>query len=187
MRKLMLCLAVAVTVTGTTAHAADVGFNVGVSIGNVPRIYAPAPPYAPPPVVIEQRPEFVQPAELGFYAAVGVPYDLFYVSGRYYLSRGNVWYSAPYYNGPWVTARYQTLPWGLRRYPFERIRYYRDMEYRRSCDHDGPQWGRYITPDQEWRERRRHDQRQWKEARRWEKEYRKHDRERWHDDDDDDD
>ncbi|MRS05897.1 hypothetical protein EG832_22160, partial [bacterium] len=34
----------------------------------------------PQPVVIEEPPEFIQPPEVGFYVATGVPYDLFFVS-----------------------------------------------------------------------------------------------------------
>lgn len=176
MRKVLLSLAVVATLAGT-AQASDVGFNVGINIGSAPRVYAPPPVYYPPPAVIEERPEFVQLPDLGFSAAVGIPYDLFYVSGRYYLAQGNAWYSAPCYNGPWVSVRYQRLPWGLRKYPFERVRYYRDVEYRRSCDHDDR-----PAPGREWREYRRYDNERWKEARRWE---RRPDRGRWHDDDDD--
>lgn len=202
MRSILVSLVFAAVAAGGPAQAANVGFNVGINIGNLPRVYAsaptvyvpvsapayapPPPPVyapAPPPMVIEERPEFVRLPELGFFAAVGVPYDLFYVSGRYYLTRGNTWYSAPNYDGPWVTARYRSLPWGLRRYPFERVRYYRDTEYRRHCD-DGD-WGRHARPDGEWRERRRHDNERWKEARRSEKDYSRQDRGRWRNDDDD--
>ena len=42
---------------------------------------------------------------------------------RYYLSRGNVWYSSQYYNGPWVTTSFGNVPYGLRRLPAERIHY----------------------------------------------------------------
>ena len=126
--------------------------------------------------MIEQRPEFVFLPQVGFYAAVGIPYDLFFVSGRYYLTRGNAWYSAPCYNGPWVSVRNQVIPREIRRYPFERVRYYRDVEYSRHCD-DG-NGGRHARPEQ-----RRYDNERWKEARRWEKDSRSHDRGRWHDDD----
>ena len=186
MRSILAILAVAAVAAAAPAQAANVGFNLGINIGNLPRVYAPAttvyvpvsaPAYeppprpvyapAPPPVEIEEQPEFFRLPELGFSAAVGIPYDLFYVSGRYYLARGNSWYSAPDYSGPWVTVRYRSLPWGLRRYPFERVRYYRDAEYRRHCDDGG--WGRHARPAGDWQERPRYDHERWKEARmrRW--------------------
>lgn len=192
MRSILAILAVAAVAAGGPAQAANVGFNVGINIGNLPRVYVPAPTVyvppppvyapAPPPVVIEERPEFVRLPELGFSAAIGIPYDIFYASGRFYLTRDNTWYSAPDYDGPWVPVRYRSLPWGLRRYPFERVRYYRDMEYRRHCDNGD--W-RHARPDEEWQERRRHDHERWKEARRSEKDYARQDRGRWRNNDDD--
>jgi hypothetical protein len=126
MRKYLFCMALALVMPVTQAHASHVNFNVGVNVG-VPV----APVYVNPPVVIEGPPEFVAPPELGFYVAVGVPYDLFYFSNRYYLCRGNVWYESPYYNGPWLTVGFRDVPYGLRRLPFDRIHYYRDGYNRR--------------------------------------------------------
>lgn len=116
---------IAVAATASSAHAANVGFNFGLNIGNIP---VPVP--VPPPVVIESPPEFVAQPSMGFYAAVGTPHDLFYASNRYYLCRGNAWYAAPYYNGPWVQVGYRSVPRGLRRYPIARIRHMRDEGYR---------------------------------------------------------
>lgn len=184
MRKVLVSLAFVMTLSGTSAQAGDVGVSVGINLGNRPAryetvryepVYAPAPP----PVVIEEPPEFIAPPRLGLYAAVGVPYDMFYVSGRYFLCRDNVWYSSSHYNGPWATTQYRTLPSGLRRYPFEKIRYYRDEEYRRHCDDDG--WNRERRFRPAWREYRREEQGRWKEAKRWERKSRRHGHE-WDDD-----
>ncbi len=147
MRKLIVFLAFAATVSATSVHASHVNFNVGVNLGPLP---VPAVPvYAPPPVVIEDQPEFVPLPQTGFYTAVGVPYDLFRVGRRYYLCRNNIWYSSSAYNGPWATVGYRALPWTLRRYPVERIRYWRD-----ECRHHGDDSYGYSRPGREWREDR---------------------------------
>ncbi len=124
----------------SSAHAANVGVSLGINLGNIPApVYAaPAPVYAAPPVAIEGEPEFVAPSGLGFYVAVGTPYDLFYAGNRYYLCRGNAWYAGSYYNGPWVQVSYGALPWGLRRYPIARLHYFRNE----ACRHRG-EYGEY--------------------------------------------
>ena len=134
MKKYMITLT-SVLITGaliSTAEAANVGVSLGINLGNIPApIYAaPAPVYAAQPVAIEEQPEFVAQPGLGFYMAVGTPYDVFYAGSRYYLCRGNVWYSGSYYNGPWVQVGFGALPWGLRRYPIARLHYFRDEAWR---------------------------------------------------------
>ncbi len=147
-----LVTAFAVMALASSALASNVGFSFGINVGNIPApVYAPpvyAPPaYAPPAVVIDEPPEFVAPPTMGFYAAVGTPYDLFYAANRYYLCRGNAWYSAPYYNGPWVQVGYGALPWGLRRYPIARMRYMRD-----TAGYDDYYGYRHFRPERnDWR------------------------------------
>lgn len=89
------------------------------------------PGYDYQPVVIDEPPEFVLPPELGFYVAVGVPYDLFFLNNVYYICRDNIWYSSPYYYGPWSRIYYNNIPYALSRFPFERIRHFRDDYYGR--------------------------------------------------------
>jgi hypothetical protein len=120
---------------GLSVGPGGVGLNIGL-----PWVVAPAP--VPPPayaypdnsyesVVTGAVPEFVQPPELGFYVAVGVPYDLFYYNNSYWTNRGNIWYNSPYYNGPWSSINYNNIPYVFNRYPFETIRHYRDTYYGR--------------------------------------------------------
>lgn len=123
MRKIVLSIAL-IMCMAPFAHASNVNVNVGVNIG------APQPVYVNPPVVIVEPPMFLQPPQLGFYVAVGVGYDLFLSGNVYYLQSGNVWYSSPYYNGPWVKVHYQKIPYGLRKYPIKKIHYYRDAHYK---------------------------------------------------------
>jgi hypothetical protein len=155
MKKYFFCLAVAMLAPVAQANASNV--NVGVSIG-VPA----APVYASPEIVISSPPEFVAPSRLGFYVAVGVPYDMFFFSGSYYLSRGSVWYSSPYYNGPWTTVHYKRVPYEIRRHPFERIHYYRDSYYNRHHDNPGREYRHFRPERRDWdgdRRGRGHDDR----------------------------
>jgi hypothetical protein len=124
---------------GLSVGPGGVGLNIGlpwvVASAPVPAP-VPAPAYAYPgnsyeEVVTEQAPEFVQPPELGFYVAVGVPYDLFFYNNSYWICRGNIWYNSAYYNGPWNQIYYTNIPYVFNRLPFERIHHYRDSYYGR--------------------------------------------------------
>ena len=46
----------------------------------------------PPPVVVYSPPTMVMLPEPQMYVAVGVPYDIFFVSGRYYYFHGDHWF-----------------------------------------------------------------------------------------------
>ena len=137
------------------ALAADVGFGVNVNIGNMPPapVYAPAPAYVPAPVVIEAPPMFIAPPSLGVSIAVGVPYDMFLVSGNYYVYRGNNWYYGPRYSGPWRSVTYQKLPHQLRRHDIEHYRHVRDREYRAYNQDRDHYRGRYYQAKNEGRGR----------------------------------
>jgi hypothetical protein len=110
-----LCL---VPSSGVWSASASTQVNVNVNIG------------APPPVVVRARPTMVFLPEPAAYVAVGVPYDIYFVSGRYYYLHGNDWFWAQGYNGPWVYASYNTLPPGLRKYRVERLHEFREREYK---------------------------------------------------------
>ncbi|WP_243371719.1 hypothetical protein [Geotalea sp. SG265] len=190
MKKLLLVPVMAVLAAQPVF--AQVGFDMNINIGNgggrtavpVPVPVAPAPPVD---FVVDEPPEFIVPSALGFYVAVGVPYDMFYISNRYYVYRNNNWYYSPRYNGPWVVTSYRRLPPGLRRQKFERIRYIRDEEYRRYRGDEDHYRGRHFRPDKhEMKERRKEEHERMKEERRWEKDERKwekHERRHGRDDD----
>lgn len=127
MRKylVMLVSLFAVAASVSLVQASDVGFNIGVNLG------IPAPVVVAPPVDVVEPPEFVAQPGAGFYVAVGTPYDIFYAGDRYYRCRGNAWYAAPYYNGPWASVGYRAVPWQLRRYPIARLHSFRDEWGRR--------------------------------------------------------
>lgn len=133
----LLTAAFIIMIGALTAKAADVGISVNVNIGN-----------GPSGVVLAEPPMFLYPPALGFYVAVGIPYDLFYLDLHYYLYRNNIWYVASGYNGPWVVVRYERLPRGLRRYKYHRLISIRDDEFRRY-DRDRDHYrGKFYRPKQ---------------------------------------
>ncbi len=171
----------------SAASAGNVGVDLNLHLGNQPQVVIPAPgapPQAqvivsePAPPVIEDDVDFVYPTELGFYVAVGVPYDLFYVRNNYYLFRDGRWFMASGSHGPWGAARYRELPPGLRRHTIDRIRAYRRAEYDiYRHDRDHYRGRHFMTRRDEWKEHRKAEKERWKEARREEREERKADRE----------
>lgn len=192
MKKPVMYLAVAISLLSAAiaGAATDFGVNVNINIGDSPRVVAPQPPPAPAPVavVVDAPPVFLSPSSLGFYVAVGVPYDLFYDSNGYYLCDNNVWYRGRSYNGPWMAVSYRNLPPAIRRHKLERIRYLREEEYGRYRGHEADYRGHRFHPGKAWKEDRKEERRREKEARkeerRWEKEERKeHKHGHRHDDD----
>jgi len=176
MKKLLLVPMMAAILSAQPVLA-NVGFDMNINIGNgggrqPATVVVPSP--APVSIVVEEPPEFIIPSALGFYVAVGIPYDMFYISNTYYVYRDNTWYRSPRYNGPWVATSYRRLPQGLRRHKFERIRYVRDEEYRRYRGDGDHYRGRHFRPDKhEIKEHRKEERERMKEERKWEKEERK--------------
>ncbi len=101
------------------------GVNVNINLGAPAVVVAP-----PPPVEVEAPPEMVFLPEPGIYVAIGLPFDIFFISGRYYYFHGDNWFWAQGYGGPWVHVGYKSLPPGLRRYKVERLREFREREYK---------------------------------------------------------
>jgi hypothetical protein len=133
MKKILWCLALAAALPVPHAFASNVDFNIGINVGTRPTAVVAVPPppvYQEPPIDYDEPPLFIEPPALGFHVAVGISQDIFFVGNSYYRYNNNVWYQAPYYGAPWVVTRYRALPWKLRRYPYEKIRHYRDAGYR---------------------------------------------------------
>jgi outer membrane lipoprotein SlyB len=85
----------------------------------------------PPDFYVAEPPQFMYSPELNAYIAVGVPYDLVYTGSEYfYLYAGN-WYRGPYYNGPWVYVPKRAYPHAFLEFKIDKIRHYRDLEFRR--------------------------------------------------------
>ena len=131
MTKLAVCglltLAGALAMEGTLVIPARAEVNINVNIG------------PPPPVVVVERPTMLYLGEPGLYVAVGVPYDIFFVGGRYYYFHGNNWFFASGYGGPWVHVVHRSLPPGLQKHKVVQLREYREREYR-VYKTQGPKW-----------------------------------------------
>ena len=133
---------------------------------------APAGAAAPPLTYYEAAPNFIYPGELGFGVAVGVPYDLYYISDSqylaYYLYKDRVWYIGTSYLGPWTVINYRSLPPQLRKYKVAKIRTFRDRDYLRFHEKKGDYKGKHFRPEpppvhreehRDMREERREDRR----------------------------
>ncbi len=164
---LMLC--------ASTASADNVGLDFNVHVGNAPRqqVIVREPVYhrSPPGFQINEDINFLRPSSLGFYVAVGLPYDLFYVDNDYYLYRDGNWHRARYSRGPWVTVSHRDLPRSLRRHNIEQLRHYRDQEYRAYRQNERNYRGRHFRSHKEqWqadrRQEKRDDRREKREERR---------------------
>lgn len=158
MKRLLLAVSLSLAAATPVLASSDVGFDLNINIGNRPRVAA-VPVAAGPSVVIDEPPLFIVPPQLGFYVGVGVPYDIFMIGNFYYLHSGNGWYRSRDYRGPWGSVGYRGLPPGLRKHRLDRIRYYRDDEYR-HYEHDRERYrGRYYRPDKEWKGHRKEERR----------------------------
>jgi hypothetical protein len=170
MKTAALTLALTTLFVAATASAE---VDVSVQIGNPPpprRVIVSTPPF----VRFETAPLFIAPARLGFYVGVDTPYDIVFSSDFFYLYYGNSWHRSSHHNGPWVEMPYRDLPPAIRKQRIEKIRSYRDREYREYRNDRDHYRGRYFRPGQERRqeikEERRHDKEEWKDERRRDKE-----------------
>ena len=178
-KRSFMAMTAGIILSASAALASNVDFNVGINVGNAP----PRPvTVARPTVVLEEPPVFIAPPRLGYYTAVGVPYDLFFNSGRYYLNQGGIWFSASSYIGPWLSIEVRSLPREMRRYPLERVRYIREAEYRRYRDDDHHYRGRHFKPEKRWKEMKEEEKERRREEKHREKEHRKHGHGHGHDD-----
>jgi hypothetical protein len=121
MKRILLLLLAATVIGAPVAQASDVDFGLDLHIGT----------RSGAPVVVNERPMFLAPAELGFHVAVGVPYDMFFIGGTYYVCKDHHWYRGPSYNGPWQGVGPKHLPHGLVKKRYRDIIRARDVEYAR--------------------------------------------------------
>lgn len=149
MKRSVFILLAAVLLAAPAARAGDVGVDLHIRLGDP----------VPAPVIIAEPPVFLYPQPLGFYTAVGVPYDLFLLDDRYYLFRGNIWYVAPHYGGPWYVVKPGHLPPGLVKHKYPRIIELRDAEYRAYHKEKGAYRGKTFRPQKgKWEDKGRgHD------------------------------
>lgn len=106
--------------------AAEVRIGVGINIG-------------PPPIVVAEPPEIVLVPGSSVYFVPGLEFDVFFSNGYWWSPRGDRWYRARAYNGPWRVVERRFVPGPVIRVPHD---------YRRIYGHE-----RHI-PYREWREHR---------------------------------
>jgi hypothetical protein len=182
---IMLHSAAILTFSAQAALASNVGVDLNIRLGAPRQVVVPEPVYVAPPapvyyappapaMAVEEDVQFVYPEGLGFYVAVGVPYDLFYLNNSYFIVRDGRWLRSSSSRGPWVVQRSRDLPPTLRRNRLERIREYRNREYvvyNRDREHYR---GRRLHSDKGyWKEQRKDDKEQRKDEKRFEKGERK--------------
>jgi hypothetical protein len=104
------------TVNAAPAHA---GTNVSVSVGfPVPVAVVPAPVVvAPQPVYVQNPPEMAVIPGSSVYFAPGVSVDLFFHNNYWWNRRGDHWYRANAYNGPWTSVGPRHVPAPVYRVP----------------------------------------------------------------------
>ncbi|MCX5748759.1 MAG: hypothetical protein NTZ10_00725 [Candidatus Saganbacteria bacterium] len=78
--------------------------NVNINIG-------------PPPIVVSEPPQVVMMPQYGIYFVPGISYDVFFYNGYWWSPRGNSWYRARQYNGPWGVVQRNYVPGYLFKVP----------------------------------------------------------------------
>lgn len=110
---------------------------------------AAAPPAAREPVPWQKVPGFLFPPELGFGVAVGVPDDLFYLSGTYYRVQQGRWYRSGSWRGPWQPVARGKVPKVLLEHDLPAIRKLRNKEFRAYFEQGAKYQGRHFRPVRE--------------------------------------
>ena len=176
----MLTIFSAVALLSASAAVSQAGLNINVNLG-VPAA-APPPPPPPPPVYLPAPepevmlpatpPQFIYVPDLGYYVAVGTPYDIAYIGHDYFMFSNGFWYRTSYYGGPLRVVERRAFPPLLARHNFREIRRYREAEFRRydrDREHYRGQMHRPEVRREEHKERREERKEERKEERREEK------------------
>jgi hypothetical protein len=111
------------------------------------------------PIKLTEPPEFIFPPGLEFGVAVGIPYDLFYLSKTYYLAKDGRWYRAASYDGPWLVIGITRVPPELRRKNISKIRDLRNAEFRKYWKNKEQYKGKVFRPGEEMRLPLKHEKR----------------------------
>ncbi|HEX9024557.1 MAG TPA: hypothetical protein VF799_12035 [Geobacteraceae bacterium] len=82
-------------------NEASAGVNLGINVN-----------IGPPPIVVPAPPDVVMVPGSQVYFVPGVQFDVFFYNGFWWSPRGDRWYRARAYNGPWgvVDRRYVPRP-----------------------------------------------------------------------------
>jgi hypothetical protein len=133
----LIALLGALLILGGTKAVAKV--NVNINLG-------------PPPVVVAEPPAVVMIPRSEVYFVPDPHVDIFFYSGYWWSPRGDRWYRARAYNGPWATVEPRYVPAPVHRVP----RNYR-VVYEREQHIPYGQWkkqGKHYEKEErkEWKE-----------------------------------
>ena len=103
MKKSLFVLIFAFLVIGF-AGTSQAEINVNINIG-------------PPPIVVAEPPAVVMMPRMGIYFVPGISFDVFFYNGYWWSPRGDRWYRASQYNGPWGIVQRSYVPGPLFRVP----------------------------------------------------------------------
>ena len=101
---LLLGVLLACSAAGTALAGVSVGVNVNLG---------------PPPIVVPAPPEVVLVPNTSVYFVPGVEFDVFFYNGYWWSPRGDRWYRARAYNGPWRTVERRYVPRPVFRVPHD--------------------------------------------------------------------
>lgn len=107
---------------------AGAGVNINVNLG-------------PPPITVAEPPALVLVPATGVYFVPGISFDVFYYGGYWWSPRGERWYRARNYDGPWRGVSRSVVPGPVYRVP---------RDYREVYAHE-----RHI-PYGQWKKEHRH-------------------------------
>ena len=81
----------------------------------------------PPPIVVAEPPAMVLVPRTQIYFVPGRDIDVFFYAGYWWSPRGDRWYRARAYNGPWGVVDRRYVPSSVRRVPKDyRVRFERE-------------------------------------------------------------
>ena len=167
--KVFRCLVAGAAVAAAVALSipARAGVNVNINLG-------------PPPIVVSEPPGVVMIPHSQVYFVPDPQIDVFFYGGYWWSPRGDRWYRARAYNGPWGVIERNRVPRAVIYVP-------RDYRGRYERERHVP-YGQWKKEHGRWDRENRKAHRQWekereKEWKRSEKERRKDDRRGDRDDD----
>jgi hypothetical protein len=127
-------LLLGVLLVGGNATASEVRIGVGINIG-------------PPPIVVAEPPAVVLVPGSPVYFVPGLEFDVFFSNGYWWSPRGDVWYRAQAYNGPWRVVERRFVPGPVIHVPHDYRRVYareRHIPYREWREHRGRGRGEHM-------------------------------------------
>ena len=92
-----LLLGALLTCVAPNETVAGVNVGIGINLG-------------PPPIVAPAPPEVVMVPNSQVYFVPGVDFDVFFYNGYWWSPRGDRWYRARAYNGPWGFINRRFVP-----------------------------------------------------------------------------